>query len=95
MDKNRILITKAVDLKIVLILSMSLIVICTKLVLRHALADCAYMKLLNPEEVSNIFHFCNILQQNIMLYYIEVAFLICSYAEVEPSSITGILYKIE
>ena len=47
--------------------------------LRHVSADCAYIicEIIKPEEVANSCLLSYILQQNIMFYYIKVAFLIC------------------
>ena len=57
--KNPMLIRKAVELKIVLVLSITN-VICTMLILSHVSADCAFSiwECLRSEEVANIFVTC-------------------------------------
>ena len=53
--------------------------ICTMIILSHVSAGCAFSiwECLRSEEFTNIYHFCYILQLNLMFYFIKVAFLIC------------------
>ena len=75
--KNPILIRKAVELKPVLVLSITN-VICTMLILSHVPAYIALSiwEYLMSEEVTNNYNFCHSLQLNFMFYYVQVAFLI-------------------
>ena len=78
--KNPILIRKAVELNIVLMLSITN-VICLMLMLSHVSADCDFSiwECLRPEEIASIYHFCYILQLNFIFYYNTVTFLICIF----------------
>ena len=72
--KNPILIRKVVELKIVLVLTMSF----AQCIFSHVSADCAFSicEWVMSEDDTNIYHFCYMLQPNFMFYYINVSFLI-------------------